>query len=167
MREEFPVTVEPGRKLEPAIWICVSGEPAGTAEGLSEEIEGERLFTESDSEFEVPPPGVGLETVMAWVPASVALLAGSVALSPPVVTNVEASAFPSRLTDDALLKPEPASIKDVSADPTETLPGLRLLSEGAGYVSESCAELLFEVSTWLVAETVIALPFEGIGSGAV
>ena len=95
-----------------------------------------------------------------------ALLAGSTALIPPVAMEVGVNSVASKVTDDALLNPEPANVSVVSPEPTETLVGLTLLIEGEGYESEIWTELLFEESAWLFAVIVIKLPFDGIGSGA-
>jgi hypothetical protein len=64
IRVEFALTVEPGRKLDPVIWTCVSGEASGTVEGVSDTTDGARLLTENDTDADEPPPGVGFETVI-------------------------------------------------------------------------------------------------------
>ena len=143
------------------------GEASGTVEGVSNAIVGSKLLTDNDVEFDVPPPGVGFDTVIVWFPARVALAAGSTALSWIVETKLMDKLFPSKLTFDALLNPEPASVTAVSADPTETPFGVILLIEGGAYERETWAELLFVESTWLVAVIVMVLPLDGIGSGAV
>jgi hypothetical protein len=61
---EFALTVEPGRKLEPVIWTCVSGEASGTVEGVTDATDGVRLSIVNDTDVDVPPPGVGFETVI-------------------------------------------------------------------------------------------------------
>ena len=43
-RAEFALTEEPGRKLDPVIWTCVSGEASGTVDGERERIDGVRLL---------------------------------------------------------------------------------------------------------------------------
>lgn len=128
---EFALTVEPGRKLEPVIWTCVSGDASGTVEGDTETIDGVRFLIESVSEFDVPPPGVGFDTVIVWLPAMVSLAAGSTALSWLDETRLAVKRFPSKLTVDALLNPDPVRVSVVSADPTGALAGETLLREGA------------------------------------
>jgi hypothetical protein len=76
------------------------------------------LLTENGAEVEVPPPGVGFETVMVWVPDTISLLAGIAALSWLPDTKVEATGFPSKLTVEAWLNPDPARVMAVFADPT-------------------------------------------------
>jgi hypothetical protein len=61
---EFALTVEDGRKSEPVIWTWVSGEASGTVEGVSDPTDGARLSIENNTDVDVPPPGVGFETVI-------------------------------------------------------------------------------------------------------
>ena len=78
---EFMLTVEVGRKLEPSNSIWVVGAPTDIVDGIIDAKDGAKLLTENEAEVEVPPPGVGFETVMAWVPDTISLLAGIAALS--------------------------------------------------------------------------------------
>ena len=100
-------------------------------------------MTENEADVEVPPPGVGFEIVTAWLPDTISLIAGIVALSWLPDTKVEPTGLSSTLTVEAWLKPDPERVMVVFAEPTCVVGGEMLPSEGAGYESETCAELLF------------------------
>jgi hypothetical protein len=72
-------------------------------------------------EFEAPPPGAGLTTVMVGEPAAVRELAGTAAVRNAFETNVVASGLPFHRTADEDRKFEPTTLR-VSAGPDCSLP---------------------------------------------
>lgn len=69
---------------------------------------------------------------MLWFPAIAESLAGRVALRALVEAKDVVRVAPSRSTMDAFVKPEPLSVRVVSAEPVDSLDGLTLIREGAG-----------------------------------
>ncbi len=78
------VTVAPDTKLDPLMVTVRPGEPAGAESGESEVIAGGGGVTVKFTELELPPPGDGLVTTTAYVPA----LARSLAVR-SIVSSVE------------------------------------------------------------------------------
>jgi len=66
--------------------------------------------TEKNSRFEVPPPRLGLETVIDAVLAVAMFAAGTVAVNCELLTNVVASAVPFQLTTDPETNPVPFTV---------------------------------------------------------
>ena len=64
------MTVDPGTKLVPTIYRMMAGSPAVALDGEMLVVVGSGLFTVNVLALEAPPPGVGLKTVIACVPAS-------------------------------------------------------------------------------------------------
>jgi hypothetical protein len=75
--------------------------------------------------FEVPPPGAGLVTVTAAVPAEVIAAAGMAAVNRVELTNVVVRAPPAKLTTEAETKFVPLT---VSVKPA-ALPATALVGE--------------------------------------
>src|SRR5213592_4827141 len=83
--------------------------------------------------LEVPPPGSGLKTVTAALPAPSMSLAGMEAVSWLPLTNVVARSAPFHRTTDAETKPLPLTVR-LKPDPAATADaGLRLLMLGTGF----------------------------------
>jgi hypothetical protein len=91
--------------------------------------------------LEVPPPGVGLITVRAAVPAVVRLAAGMMAVSDVAETKVVASAVPFHSTSDVATKPEPVTVRVVAAAPAWTEVGESDEMLGTGLLPEPPPEL--------------------------
>jgi hypothetical protein len=97
--------------------------PAGAQLGEKELIVGmvlRPLVTVKFIRLEVPPPGAGLVTVTASVPAEAMLAAGMTAVNCAELTNVVAGADPPKLTIEAATKFAPL-IVIVKAAPPDTL----------------------------------------------
>lgn len=74
----FQRTTEPGKKLVPMTVSVNAGPPAVAVAGLKVVVVGTGLFSAKVRAVDVPPPGVGLNTVTDAVPAlaiSVAVIA--------------------------------------------------------------------------------------------
>lgn len=92
------------------------------------------LFTENVCAFEVPPPGVGLNTVINAVSVAVSIsLGGNVACTEVADTNVVVLFDPFRRTTDCVLKPVPTTVRVVVASPTNVLVGEMKLVVGDGF----------------------------------
>jgi hypothetical protein len=130
-------TIAPFINLVPLI---VNVKPASLTFFVAGEIfvvTGDGLFTVSVWAFDVPPPGVGLNTVMLLVPAVVRSLAGIVAVSCVELTKVVVLAVPPRRTIDApFTKPLPLTISVKAVSPTVLLTGeiLEVTGDGLGAV---------------------------------
>lgn len=94
----FHWTNEPETKFDPAT-VKVKAGPSAIAEfGLSEAIAGIGLLIVKVRALEVPPPGVGLKTVIEAVPVAAMLAEGTVADKFVELTNVVASGAPFHIT---------------------------------------------------------------------
>src|SRR5580704_18236975 len=72
---------------------------------------------------DVPPPGAGLVTVTASVPAEATLATGMVAVNSEELTNVVAIADPPKLTIEAATKFVPLIVSVNAARPTTVVSG--------------------------------------------
>jgi len=72
--------------------------------------------TEKNRRFEVPPPGLGLDTVIEAVPAVAMFEAGTVAVNCELLTKVVLSGVPFQLTTDPETNPVPLTVS-VKLDP--------------------------------------------------
>jgi hypothetical protein len=79
---------------------------------------------------EIPPPGAGLNTVMAAMPPPARSAAGTVALRELSVENVVAIAVPFQHTCDPLTKAEPETAIESCAAPAVVVTGATLLMVG-------------------------------------
>ena len=122
-------------KLDP-VTVSVEGTPTRMVDGERLPIEGTGFWTVSVTLVEVPPPGIGLSSVIAWVPAVAMSAAGTVAeiaVGPnPVVARGVAS---SRIVV-AATQPVPSAVS-VKVEPATTAGGLIEPSVGAGLVTTS------------------------------
>jgi energy-converting hydrogenase Eha subunit G len=83
--------------------------------------------------LDMPPPGVGLNTVILLAPAVVRSLAGIVPVSWVELTKAVVLSAPSRRTTDApLTKFVPLTVKVKPASPTVLVVGEMLVVVGAG-----------------------------------
>jgi hypothetical protein len=73
--------------------------------------------------FEVPPPGAGLVTVTADVPAEAMLEAGMAAVNCMELTNVAVAAAPPKLTIDDATKFVPLIVSVKAAPPAAAVFG--------------------------------------------
>src|SRR5512133_977016 len=87
---------------------------------------------ESASEFEVPPCGAGLNTVIAGVPAAARSAAGIVAESSEDETKMVGRLEPANCTEEFARKLVPATVRVISPDPADTIVGLMPVTVGIG-----------------------------------
>lgn len=81
---------------------------------------------------DVPPPGVGLNTVIEAVPVAVMSAARMAAVNCVPLTNVVVRSVPFQRTTDPPAKPEPFTVSVNAAPPTTAPGGLVLASTGTG-----------------------------------
>jgi hypothetical protein len=124
----FQRTTELGTKFVPITAKVKACTPTGAQLGSRELIVGTGfvpLGTSKFTVFEVPPPGAGLFTVTAAVPAEAMVAAGIAAVSCVEPTNVVVRAVPAKLTTEAETKFVPLT---VSVKPA-ALPATALVGE--------------------------------------
>ena len=85
--------------------------------------------------MEVPPPGVGVVTVIDGVPPDAISAARMVALSWVLSMNVVALPIPFIFTTDELVKFEPLTVKGKLDPPAHTTDGEMLVMEGTGLLT--------------------------------
>jgi hypothetical protein len=84
------------------------------------------------SAFEVPPPGAGLVTITAAMPAEAMAAAGMAAVNCVELTNVVLLAVPPKLTVEAATKFVPLIVSVRAAPPATTLFGEIVVIVGVG-----------------------------------
>src|SRR5881409_3056428 len=131
----FQRTTDPEMKMLP-LTVRLNAAPPATAEvGLRPLMLGtgfEAVMLKL-TVLEVPPPGGGLKTVTAAVPALEMLLAGIEAVSRVELRNVVARSPPFQRTTDPEMKLLPLTVR-LKPDPAATVDaGLRLVMLGAGF----------------------------------
>ena len=100
------------------------------------------LETSKNSTFEVPPPGLGFDTVTEAVLTVAMLVAGTVAVNCEAVTKVVARAVPFQLTTELETKAVPLMVSVKPDPPGAALMGTRgWLMKGTGFVCTSVAVL--------------------------
>ena len=111
--------------------------PAVTLVGEMETSVGIGLFPAevmvNVNAFEVPPPGAGLTTVTAAVPAMATSDALTVAVNFSPLTKVVASAEPFQLMVEEAMKFVPFTVRLNAAAPVVTLAGEREVVVGTGF----------------------------------
>jgi hypothetical protein len=93
---------------------------------------GAGLFTVKATEFDVPPPGVGLVTVTLKVPPVAMSEAGIAAVSCVALIKVVARVFPLNFTVELLTKFVPFTAKVNAPPPAVALVGERVVMVGKG-----------------------------------
>jgi hypothetical protein len=130
--EPFHLTIEPLTKLVP-FTVSVKAPPSAVAEdGLRLVIAGAGLLMVKICAFDVPPPGVGLNTVTLAVPALAMSAAVIAAVSCVVLTYVVVRSTPFHLTTELLMKLVPLTVSVNAAPPAVADEGLRLEVVGTG-----------------------------------
>ena len=94
----FHLTCEEDTKFDPFTVKLNVGPSAIAKPGLNDEILGIGLLIVKVRALEVPPPGVGLKTVIEAVPVAAMLAEGTVADKFVELTNVVASGAPFHMT---------------------------------------------------------------------
>ena len=110
-------------------WSALLGESVeSTGTGLREVMaKGKALEV-----YPAAPPGAGLNTVTCAVPAAARSLAGTLAVSCVVLTNVVVRLLPFQSTVEADTKPLPVTVRVKAGPPCEALPGASDESTGTG-----------------------------------
>lgn len=93
---------------------------------------GAGLLTVRLIALDVPPPGVGLNTVIAGVPAEARSAAVICAVNCVGLTTAVTRSLPLRRTIELLLKPVPLTVKAKAGSPTVLTAGLIVVIVGAG-----------------------------------
>jgi len=107
----FQFTVEVETKLVPFTVKMKSALPAAIQVGLIEVVVGTGLLIVNVTEFDVPPAGGGLTTVMDAVPAVATFAAGTMAVSLIEDTNVVVRSQPFQLTIELETNLVPFTVK--------------------------------------------------------
>jgi hypothetical protein len=82
---------------------------------------------------DVPPPGVGLNTVTEALPAALISLAEIAAVSCVLLTNVVVRSAPFQRTFEEEMNEEPVTVSVKSGPPATALLGEREVKTGAGF----------------------------------
>ncbi len=133
----FHCTTEPAMKLEPLTVNVKPGLPAAAELGLRAVIAGTGLADElmvKLSGADVPPPGAGLNTVTAALPAVVRSLAGIVAVREVALTNTVDRAAPFHCTTEPVIKLEPVTVSVKPGLTAAAELGLRAVTAGTGLI---------------------------------
>ena len=131
----FQFTVEPFTKLVPFTVSVNAAPPAIAPAGLKLVAVGAGLLTEKVSAADVPPPGVGVNTVTGTLPAVAMSATVIAAVSCVELTNVVVRALPFQRTVEPLTKLLPFIVSVNAGPPAVTLVGDSALSVGAGLLA--------------------------------
>ena len=160
--DTFQLITELPMKFVPFTVKVNTGAPAVTLAGESEVMAGTglvetELMVNTDT-FDVPPPGVGLNTVILAVPATATNVTLTDAVSCVALINVVANAVPFQLMTELLIKLAPVTVSINAGSPTVTLAGEMEDTAGTGF---TVPDPPFDVSLFLqekrVANTRIAV----------
>src|SRR6266404_29508 len=136
----FQRTVEPFTNPVPSTVSVKAAPPTVALIGVSPVIVGMGLLTGNVCAAEVPPPGVGVNTVTCGVPAVAMSAAVMAAVSWVALTKVVVRVLPFQRTVEPLRKLAPFTVRVNASPPANALPGDRLLRVGAGLLTEKvCA----------------------------
>src|SRR6266566_4941871 len=128
----FQRTTDPLTKFVPFTVRVKAAAPAVALPGVSEPIVGTELLMVNVSAPEVPPPGVGENTVTDAVPAVATSLAGIAACNCVPLTNVVVRAPPFQRTTDPLTKFVPFTVSVNAPPPAVVLVGDSEVTVGTG-----------------------------------
>jgi hypothetical protein len=132
----FQLIVEPVTKLVP-VAVSVKPAPPATANvGPSDPSVGTGLLIEKLTAAEVPPPGVGMNTVTEALPTAAMSPAGTVAVRLVALTSVVASAAPFQSTTAPVTKLVPVTVSVKPALPSIAEVGKIDVSVGTGLLIE-------------------------------
>jgi hypothetical protein len=113
-------------------------------------------------EFDSPPPGVGLKTVIANVPNDVTSLAGMAAVTCELLTSVVVRAEPANRTTEDELKFDPFTVSVNAPEPEATLVGEMLVVVGTGLLTVNDALFAAVRDMPLVAVAVNTTPVSAL-----
>lgn len=128
------MTVEEAIKFVPVTATENAPAPEIALLGASEDTDGTGLaaLIVKAAVLLVPPPGVGVDTVMAAEPAVLISDAGTCAVNCVALTTVVGRAAPAQFTKEEETKLVPLTVSTNAPEPATTLLGLRDESPGAG-----------------------------------
>jgi len=135
---ELSWTVQPLTKLMPVSVMAKGGLPAVTVVGEMLERIGSGFCTLSGSAPDVPPPGAGVKTLIARLPAACRSTAGTEAMSEVALLNVVGMATPFTSAIELFTNPEPVRTTLRLDTPAVTLLGETLVSTGTGFPDVTC-----------------------------
>jgi hypothetical protein len=135
----FQRTFEPLTKLAPATVRVKAGPPTVALDGDSDVSVGDGFPIENVRAAEVPPPGVGLFTVIDAEPAAVMSAAVMAAVSCVALTNVVVRVAVFQRTVAPLTKPVPLTVRVKAGPPTVALDGDSDASVGTGLLFVICS----------------------------
>lgn len=131
------LTLEVSTKFVPFTVKVNAAPPAVALVGEIVVMVGAGLFTVKATEFDVPPPGVGLVTVKLKVPPVAMSEAGIAAVSCVALIKVVARVFPLNFTVELLTKFVPFTAKVNAPPPAVALVGERVVMVGTGFIAET------------------------------
>jgi hypothetical protein len=158
-------TLDPLTKFVPFTVSVTAPLPAVTEMGLMLSSVGVGFTTPKSEEFEVPPPGVGLTTVIANVPPVVRKLESTTAASScpdPGTISLVGRFAPANLATDAAVNPVPWIVNVKVAELRFTPPGFRAAMVGTGWSIVN--DWLPEVPSTVATETFTEVPAKGIAT---
>src|SRR2546426_72256 len=132
----FQRTVDPFTNPVPLTVSVKAAPPTVALIGVSPVIVGMGLLTGNVCAAEVPPPGAGVNTVTCGVPAVAMSAAGIAAVSCVALMTVVVRVLPFQRTVEPLTKLAPFTVRVNASPPANPLPGVRLLTVGAGLMIE-------------------------------
>jgi hypothetical protein len=147
VREEpLTWTTDPATKPEPLTVSVKAPLPAVTLAGDTLVSDGAGLFTVNVKVALVPPPGVGVKTVIDNVPAEAMSDAGIVAASCVLLTKVVVRFAPLTRTTEAETKLLPVTVNVNAGLPAVALVGDMLANDGCGLLTASDSVPVVELS---------------------
>src|SRR5215471_11156420 len=129
--------MDPLTKFEPVAASVNADPPAIAVLGEILVSDGGGLVTVKASPVEVPPPGVGVKTVIENVPAEATSDAGIVAVSCVLLTKVVVRLAPLTCTTEAETKLLPVTVNINPGLPAVALVGEILANDGGGLLTAS------------------------------
>jgi hypothetical protein len=135
----FHLTTEDEMKLFPVTANVNEELPTAADEGLIDKVTGRGLLLEvivNVNPDEVPPPGVGLNTVTVAVPPDAISAAGTVAVNLAAETYVVVRLVPFHLTTDDEIKLLPFTVNVNEDPPAAAEDGLNEVATGTGLLTE-------------------------------
>lgn len=139
----FQATLDDGRKFVPVTVRVRPFAPTFVEDGLIAEIVGDGFAVAKSAATDVPPPGLGLVTVMLADPAAAMLGAGTAALSCVEDTNVVVRLVPFHCVVEFETKLDPFTVRVNDDPPRSADAGDKEEMDGAGLliVNDAAADV--------------------------
>jgi hypothetical protein len=166
--EPFQFATEPATKFVP-VSVSVKAEPPAAADvGAIEVSVGVGLLMVNVCAVDVPPPGVGVNTVTEDVPTRATSDAGTVAVSEVALPNTVTSAVPFQFTTEPLTKLVPVTVSVNVESPAVAEVGRMDVRTGAGLLTVNvCADEVPPAGRGLKTVTEKVPPTEKSDAGTV